>query len=82
MHRNNKIAIEYQGEQHFRPLEVYGGEIRFKRQIELDDLKKEICKNNGILLLEFSYNKNEKQDGLITDYYELKTNIKKWLGNS
>jgi len=46
----------------------------------LDCLKKEICKNNNILLLEFSYDKNEKQDGLITDYYELKTRIKKWLG--
>lgn len=77
-----KIAIEYQGEQHYRPLEIYGGETRFKKQLELDNLKKEICKNNGILLLEFSYDKNEKQDGLVTDYYELKTKIKKWLGLS
>ena len=77
-----KLAVEYQGDQHYRPLDIYGGEDSFKKQKERDTLKKKICENNGILLLEFSYNKNEKQDNLITDYYELKTKIKRWLGNS
>ena len=77
-----KLAVEYQGDQHYRPLDIYGGEGSFKKQKERDTLKKKICENNGILLLEFSYNKNEKQDNLITDYYELKMKIKKWLGNS
>ena len=77
-----KLAVEYQGDQHYRPLDIYGGESSFKKQKERDTLKKKICENNGILLLEFSYNKNEKQDNLITDYYELKMKIKKWLGNS
>ena len=76
-----KIAIEYQGAQHYKPIEIYGGERRFKRQIELDGLKKKVCEENNILLLAFSYDKKEKQYGLITDYDELKTKIKKWLEN-
>jgi hypothetical protein len=74
-----KIAIEYQGRQHYHPVDFYGGEKRYKIQIELDALKKRICKENDILLLEFTYDKNEKQNNLINNYYELTTKIKKWL---
>lgn len=74
-----KIAVEYQGTQHYHPVDFYGGEKRHKIQLEIDKTKKEICSKNEILLLEFSYDKNEKQDNLITDYYELKVKIKKWL---
>ena len=76
----HKIAVEYQGGQHYRPIKFYGGEKSHEAQKMLDKLKKEICKKNGILLLEFSYDKSEVQDGLITEYQELTYEIKKWLG--
>lgn len=47
------IAVEYQGEQHFRPVEKWGGEESFRKQTERDKAKNRICEENGILLLYF-----------------------------
>ena len=47
------IAVEYQGEQHFRPVEKWGGEKYFLKQVERDKTKNRICEENGILLLYF-----------------------------
>jgi hypothetical protein len=46
------IGVEYQGEQHQRPMEHLGGEERFQRQRELDDRKRTLCKANGCELIE------------------------------
>ena len=45
------IAIECQGIQHFKPIDFFGGEKAFKKQIEYDKLKEKKCKENGIKLL-------------------------------
>lgn len=45
------IGIECQGRQHFEAVEAFGGEEQFKKQVELDKRKKELCDKNGILLL-------------------------------
>lgn len=55
------IAIEYNGEQHYFPVEVFGGEERFQLQIQQDELKIEKCKNNQVDLLIIKYD-NEKED--------------------
>lgn len=55
------IAIEYNGEQHYFPVEVFGGEERFQWQIQQDELKIEKCKNNHVDLLVIKYD-NEKED--------------------
>lgn len=49
------ILIEYNGEQHYKSIEIFGGEERFKQQIQHDSLKKEWCKNNNIPLIIISY---------------------------
>ena len=36
-------AIECQGEQHFKPIDFYGGEEKFKRVLENDLLKIKLC---------------------------------------
>lgn len=46
------IAIEYQGEQHSRPVEYFGGAETHAMQQERDDRKRELSKKNGITLLE------------------------------
>lgn len=46
------IAIEYQGAQHFKPIEYYGGIEGFKRTIERDNRKRYLCKRNKCQLLE------------------------------
>lgn len=49
------IAIEYQGKQHFQPIEYFGGEETFKRTQERDKLKKELSIQNGITLIYINY---------------------------
>lgn len=48
------IGIECQGEQHFYPIDVFGGEDSFKRQIERDKLKLKLCKENNVQLIYYT----------------------------
>lgn len=47
--------IEYDGEQHFYPIEFFGGEGRFNQQQKNDKAKDEYCKKNNIFLQRISY---------------------------
>lgn len=48
---NQKIIIEYNGEQHYRPIEFFGGEIAFKKQQHHDYIKRKYAIDNGFTLL-------------------------------
>ena len=48
------VAIECQGLQHYKPVELFGGEEQFRKQIELDRNKKELCEKNGIKIIYYS----------------------------
>lgn len=50
------IAIEYQGEQHFRPVSLFGGEEGFERTKERDVLKRKLSKQNGVEIIFIKYN--------------------------
>lgn len=50
------VGIEYQGVQHYKPIEYFGGEEHFKHQQENDKKKRMLCKRNGIILMEWPYN--------------------------
>lgn len=50
-----KLAIEHQGEQHYRPLAVFGGEEAHKRIVERDALKRSLCAQNGIEVVDFRF---------------------------
>jgi len=54
-----KIAIEYQGIQHFEPVDFFGGEEGFKNTQERDAQKRRKCKENGCALIEVLPNYNE-----------------------
>lgn len=49
------LLIEFQGEQHERPVEYFGGEEKFKVQQEHDNRKREFAKLHNINLLEIWY---------------------------
>ena len=49
------VCIEYQGEQHYRPVEYFGGEKQFEIQQKHDQIKRNYCKHNNIKLLEIPY---------------------------
>jgi len=59
---NHNVCIEYQGKQHYIPINFFGGEKAFKGQQKRDKIKREYCLNNNISLLEIKYNEdiNEK----------------------
>lgn len=46
-----KIALEYQGEQHDRPVARFGGEKQYIETIERDERKKQLSSKNGIYLI-------------------------------
>jgi hypothetical protein len=46
------IGIEYQGEQHFRPIDFFGGIEKFNQVKILDEKKRELCKQNYCSLIE------------------------------
>jgi hypothetical protein len=46
-----KIAIEYQGVQHYKPLEIWGGEEGLRKRQELDKKKKEISMKNDVSIV-------------------------------
>ena len=45
-----KVAIEYQGRQHFEPVDYFGGQGNFQNQQERDLLKEKLSKENGVSL--------------------------------
>lgn len=49
------LCIEYQGPQHYMPIEKFGGEEAFKKQQERDEEKRKYCRLNEISLLEIKY---------------------------
>ena len=53
-----RIGIEYQGEQHQKPIDFFGGEEGFKKNKERDDRKKRLFKENNSSLIEVFPNYN------------------------
>lgn len=52
------IAIEYQGRQHFEPVDFFGGQESFEKTIVRDKLKKELSEKNNIKLIYINYWEN------------------------
>ena len=48
------IAIECQGEQHFKPVDYFGGMEELNYVKERDEKKRELCEENGVKVLYFS----------------------------
>lgn len=52
------VCIEYDGEQHFRPVEFWGGEVGFAKRQQNDKIKNEFCMANSIRLLRIRYDED------------------------
>ena len=50
-----RTAIEYQGIQHYLPVEFFGGEEALTQRRDLDRVKKELCAANSVRLIEWPY---------------------------
>ena len=47
------IAFEYHGQQHFEPVEFFGGQEAFERRKRLDQRKRDLCEAQGVQLIVF-----------------------------
>ena len=64
------FLIEYQGQQHYEPIEYFGGIEQFNLQQKYDNMKKEYCKKNNIQLLVIPYWENNIEK-IIKEFYHV-----------
>ncbi len=49
------LAIEYQGQQHYQAVEMFGGADSFQQVMRRDEQKRNLCKANGIEIVEIRF---------------------------
>lgn len=64
-----KLIIEYNGKQHYIPIEHFGGELRFKEQQKRDSDLRKVCEKTKTHLLEISY-KEKNIEKVIKDFID------------
>lgn len=64
---NYNLVIEYDGRQHFEPVDLFGGEDAFEIQKIKDKIKDDYCKNNNIKILRIPYYNNTIK--MLNDYF-------------
>lgn len=73
---SHKLLIEYQGLQHYEPVEFFGGEEIFEKQKIHDEMKREYARDKGYLLLEIPYSIIEPEEIARVVASSLKANLK------
>lgn len=65
------IGIEYQGAQHYEPIEFFGGQEAFERTVERDERKKQLCEKHKchLIYVDKGYDLTE----IITEIERIKT---------
>lgn len=68
---NNRVEclIEFDGKQHYEPVEFFGGEEGFKLTQLRDGIKDKYCKVNNIPLLRIPYYKEDDIDEIISVFF-------------
>ena len=67
---NSLIIIEYNGIQHYKPVELFGGEKNLKLTKERDKIKRDYCSNKNIPIHYIDYKQNIKKEvDKIINYY-------------
>ena len=61
-----RTLIEYQGEQHYKPVEIFGGKEQFIFQQKSDKIKKDYAEKNNYHLLEIPYYDLKEIDTYLT----------------
>ena len=71
------IGIEYQGAQHYEPIEFFGGQEAFEKTIERDKRKKQLCEKNkcDLIYVDKGYEITE----IITHIEKIKIGAQKYL---
>ena len=64
------IAIEYDGEQHYKSIDAWGGEVYLESVRQSDALKNDFCDYMGIDLLRIPYWEIDDIDGIVTNFID------------
>ena len=62
---SRRIAFEYQGKQHFEPIDFFGGQVAYAKTVKRDEIKAQKCKSNGVLLIQWQFDEPIKLSVLI-----------------
>lgn len=65
-----QMLIEADGEQHFKPSNLFGGEETFILTQKRDSIKNKYCKDNDIKLLRVPYYEIENVDSILHEYIQ------------
>ena len=64
---DKNILIEYDGEQHFKPVKFFGGKDKYAKQQKTDAVKTKYCENNQIKLVRIPYWQLEEINTILKD---------------
>lgn len=56
------LALEYQGQQHYHPIQAWGGEEALRELQERDERKRALCQQNDVSLIEVKYTEPLTED--------------------
>ena len=62
-----KCLIEYDGIQHYYPIDFFGGQEAFEYLQKCDNIKNNFCKNNNIKLYRIKYTDKQSIDKIMAD---------------
>jgi hypothetical protein len=84
---DKNIIIEFDGEQHFKPIKIMGGVSDFNRNKKYDKIKNDYCEKNGIRLIRIPWSINHQNHEYSQKYYDnfvsyVKNNNKNYISNS
>jgi len=65
------LGIEYDGEQHYKPIKRFGGEVELKVTQERDAFKDQACKDLGITLIRIPYTEKNNLENYISQQLSL-----------
>lgn len=66
--KNLKALIEFNGEQHYRPIRKFGGKKAYQQQVNRDKIKIDYCNKNSIPLLVIKFDQTNSLDKIIDDF--------------
>ena len=69
------LAVEYQGQQHYKPVEIFGGREGFEKTELRDTIKVKLCQQNEVNLLCIRYD-DEEPEKTIADFVRKKLKLR------
>ena len=67
------VIIEFNGIQHYKSIGIFGGEQKYKKQLERDDSLRHYCKRHKIKLIEIPYTEYDNIEKILKKELKIKS---------